>query len=99
MKDSKKVRIVYYIWVMGICCFFIWLITSLVIIPLYEYSIRLNEVCLNEGYDEMTDYHRDFLHQPTTQVECDNEEIFSVGEVCISRNKWGDCEQRGYVTW
>lgn len=63
-----------------------------------EHDIRMepyNKVCQDLGFNESTGYDYDNCGGGTTSttIECDNNYMnyFSSRTACVSRDKWGDC--------
>lgn len=75
---------------------FIFLVLSLVVILHFNNWInkpseKMNEICIDNGFEEATDYKRS---NNNTLIECDEKEIFNTTRIveCYKPDKWGECK-------
>lgn len=53
-------------------------------------SYAMDELCIDNGFEEATDYKRS---NNNTLIECDEKEIFNTTTIveCYKPDKWGEC--------
>lgn len=72
----------------------LWVAWNFVAKPLVEEDKAMDNFCIKEGYEKMTDFKYPSRNSGGYGVECDSEEIFEVikKKDCLEYNKWGDCK-------
>lgn len=100
-----------------ILIFLIIIIIGLIYFAYYDaqnfYNEKLDNVCIDNGYNEITDYKKvntreiwyNSEYELTFKVECDNKVLtkqyniyINIENYCVKNDKWGNCEYSKHET-